>query len=77
MTPAVPVVKAKECLKALQRAGFYVDHQTGSHARLFHRNKSRLKVTIPIHNKDLPPGTLKSILRQAGLSVEEFLDLLG
>ena len=76
MTPTLPVVKAKACLKALQRAGFYIDHQVGSHARLFHRSKSELRVTLPIHNKDLPPGTLKSILRQAGLSVDAFIALL-
>ena len=76
MSPALPVVKAKECLKALQRAGFYIDHQTGSHARLFHRLDSTRKVTIPIHNKDLPAGTLKSILRQAGITLVDFVRLL-
>jgi predicted RNA binding protein YcfA (HicA-like mRNA interferase family) len=76
MSPALPTVKAKDCLRALQRAGFYIDHQTGSHARLFHQTKTELRVTIPVHNKDLPPGTLKSILRQAALSTEEFLKLL-
>jgi len=60
----------------LQRAGFFIDHQTGSHARLFHHMRPELKLTIPIHNKYLPQGTLRSILRQAGLSVEEFLKLL-
>lgn len=60
----------------MQRAGFYIDHQAGSHARLFHRTRPELKVTIPIHNKDLPQGTLRSILRQADLSAEEFLELL-
>ncbi len=77
MSPALPAVKARDCLKALQRAGFFIDHQTGSHARLFHSTRSELRVTIPIHSKDLPHGTLKSILRQADLSVEEFLELLG
>lgn len=77
MSPALPVVKARDCLKALQKAGFFIDHQTGSHARLIHRSRPELKVTIPIHNKDVPQGTLKSILRQAGISVEEFLELLG
>jgi len=48
----------------------------GSHARLFHRSRLDLRVTIPIHNKDLPSGTPKSILRQAGLSAEEFLEFL-
>lgn len=76
MSPTLPVVKGRECLRALQRAGFYIDHQTGSHARLFHPTKRVLRVTMPIHNKDLPPGTLKSILRQAGLSVDEFIELL-
>ena len=77
MSPALPAVKARDCLKALQRAGFFVDHKTGSHARLFHHTRPELRVTIPIHNKDLPQGTLKSILRQADLSVEEFLELLN
>jgi predicted RNA binding protein YcfA (HicA-like mRNA interferase family) len=77
MSPTLPVIKARECLKVLQRAGFYIDHQTGSHARLFHRTDPKLRVTIPIDNKDLPAGTLKAILRQAGLSVEELLELLA
>jgi predicted RNA binding protein YcfA (HicA-like mRNA interferase family) len=76
MSPHFPVVKASVCLKVLERAGFYINHQTGSHARLFHRSNAKLRVTIPIHNKDLPQGTLKSILRQAGMSLEEFLGLL-
>ena len=76
MSPSLPTVKAKECLRALERHGFYIDHQTGSHARLFHRTDPARKVTIPIHNKDLPAGTLKSILRQAGISVAELIDLL-
>jgi predicted RNA binding protein YcfA (HicA-like mRNA interferase family) len=77
MSPALPVVKARECLAALQRAGFYIDHQTGSHARLFHQTDKTRKVTLPIHNKDLPPGALKSILRQAGISVADFIELLN
>ena len=35
-----------------------------------------LRVTIPMHNKDVPAKTLKSIIRQAGMTVEEFIDLL-
>ena len=76
MPAALPVVKAKECLRALERAGFYIHHSTGSHARLFHRTKPVLRVTVPTHSRDLPPGTLKNILRQAGLSVDEFVKLL-
>jgi predicted RNA binding protein YcfA (HicA-like mRNA interferase family) len=74
--PKLPVLKSKEVLRALQSFGFYVHHQRGSHARLFHGTRSDLRVPIPMHNKDLPEKTLKSILRQAGLSVEEFIELL-
>ena len=73
--PKLPVLRSKAVLRALQSAGFYIHHQTGSHARLFHPTKTE-HVTIPIHNKDLPAKTLKSIIRQAGLSVEEFIELL-
>lgn len=61
--PRLPVLKPKEVLRALQSAGFYIHHQSGSHARLFHRDQAELSVTIPMHNKDLPPKTLKSIIR--------------
>lgn len=71
-----PVVKPKKVLKALQRAGFYIHHQTGSHVRLIHETESHRRVTIPMHNKDLKKGTLKSILHQARLSVEEFIEYL-
>lgn len=74
--PLLPVLTPKEVLRALQRAGFYIHHQSGSHARLFHETRAELRVTIPMHGKDLPAKTLRSIIRQAGLSVEEFLDLL-
>jgi predicted RNA binding protein YcfA (HicA-like mRNA interferase family) len=73
MSPALPVVKAKACLRALERAGFYIHHSTGSHARLFHRVKRELRVTISLHNRDLPLLVLKSILRQSELSIEEFI----
>jgi predicted RNA binding protein YcfA (HicA-like mRNA interferase family) len=76
MSPHFPVVKANVCLKALEKAGFYVAHQRGSHARLINLQNPKLRVTIPIHNKDIPQGTLRSILRQAGLQIEEFHKLL-
>jgi len=77
MPPKLPVLKPKEVIAALLRAGFYIHHQRGSHARLLHRTRSELHVTVPIHNKDIPPSLLKHrILKQAGLSEEEFLRLL-
>jgi len=76
MAAKLPVLKAKEVVRALLKAGFYVHHQTGSHARLLHRAKPELRVTVPIHSKDVPPSLLKRILKQAALSEEEFLTFL-
>ena len=77
MRPKLPVLKPKQVIAALERAGFYVHHQRGSHARLLHRTRPDLHVTIPMHNKDIPPSLLKHrILKQAGLDQEEFLQLL-
>ena len=72
----LPIVKPKQVIAALQRADFFIDHQTGSHARLIHQTESHRRVSVPMHNKDLKKGTLKNILRQAEVSVEEFIKLL-
>ena len=63
-------------IKALLRADFYINHQTGSHARLFHRYRKELRVTIPMHNKDLPVETLKRILVQADIDIDTLRKLL-
>jgi predicted RNA binding protein YcfA (HicA-like mRNA interferase family) len=73
----IPPMKPKQIVAALLKAGFYIHHQRGSHARLLHRTKTEARVTVPIHNKDLPSSFIKHrILKQAGLSDEEFLSLL-
>jgi len=72
----LPVLKPKEIIRALQRAGFYLHHQTGSHARLLHRTKSHLRITVSIHSRDIPQATISRILKQAELSKEQFLKLL-
>jgi predicted RNA binding protein YcfA (HicA-like mRNA interferase family) len=76
MPEKLPVLKAKEVVRALERAGFYVHHQTASHARLLHRTKTDLRVTVPIHSKDIPPTLLHRILKQAGLREDEFGELI-
>jgi predicted RNA binding protein YcfA (HicA-like mRNA interferase family) len=73
--PKLPKISACECIAALQRGGFVIDRQSGSHVTLI-RAKPYGRVTVPNHNKDLKPGTLRSIIRQAGLTVAEFIDLL-
>ena len=76
MSDKLPVLKAKEVVRALLRAGFYIHHQTGSHARLLHSTRPEVRVTVPIHSKDIPVSLLKRILRQASLTAEEFLKLV-
>ena len=76
MPDKLPVLKAKEVVRALERAGFYIHHQAGSHARLLHRTKPDLRVTIPIHSKDIPPSLLRRIMKQAALTEQEFADLI-
>jgi len=73
--PRLPVCKPAEVIRALLRAGFFLDHSTGSHRYFRHPARSGI-VTVPFHRKDLKRGTLKSILDQAGLSADEFLKLL-
>jgi predicted RNA binding protein YcfA (HicA-like mRNA interferase family) len=76
MSPALPVLKPKKIVRALEQAGFYIHHSSGSHVQMKHAGKPELRVTIPYHSTDVPPGTLNSIIRQSGLSREEFLKLL-
>jgi predicted RNA binding protein YcfA (HicA-like mRNA interferase family) len=73
MSKKLPALKPKKVIKALERNGFTVHHTTGSHYIL---KKDTLRVTVAYHNKDLKPRTLASIIEQAGLTVEEFLNLL-
>lgn len=74
---ALPVLKPRQVINALLRGGFYLHHQTGSHARLIHKTRTDLSVTVPIHSKDIPKGTLRRIIRQADLTMDEFLHLLS
>ena len=67
-----PCQAKSACARSKFSSRLYIHHSTGSHARLFHRTKPVLRVTVPIQSRDLPLGTLKNILRQAGLSVDEF-----
>jgi predicted RNA binding protein YcfA (HicA-like mRNA interferase family) len=74
--PKLPRVPSAVVIRALKRARFYVYHQTGSHMQLRHSDKRDLRVTIPFHRKDLTPKTLGSIIKQAGLTVDDFIELL-
>jgi predicted RNA binding protein YcfA (HicA-like mRNA interferase family) len=76
MNPRLPALTPRRVLRALQRAGFFIHHTTGSHRILKHPDKPHLRVTVPVHTRDLKRRTLEAILEQAGLTAEEFRRLL-
>jgi predicted RNA binding protein YcfA (HicA-like mRNA interferase family) len=73
--PKLPVVSGLEVAKALSKIGYEVDHQTGSHLILRQKEYPYRRITVPLH-KELAKGTLRAIIRQAGLTIEEFVKLL-
>lgn len=73
--PKLPVVKAKILLKTLIKLGFEKHHQIGSHIQLKHADGRR--TTVPYHpSKEIRKGTLRGIIRDIDLSVEEFIRAL-
>ena len=77
--PKLPQVRGAELVRALQKIGFFITRQRGSHVQL-RREKidgSCTTFPVPVHaGKTLKPGTLKGILRKADLDVEELLKIL-
>ncbi len=72
---ALPVVSGREVVKALAKIGYAFDRQRGSHIIIRQQSPPHRRLTVPDHN-ELAKGTLRAILRQAGLTVEEFENLL-
>jgi predicted RNA binding protein YcfA (HicA-like mRNA interferase family) len=72
--PPLPVISGSEAIKAFQRAGWHVDRQRGSHVVLLKTGRIA-SLSVPQH-KELAPGTLRSLIRTAEMTVEEFLRLL-
>ncbi|MDE2058387.1 MAG: type II toxin-antitoxin system HicA family toxin [candidate division NC10 bacterium] len=76
MKRRLPALMPRQVLRALQRAGFLLHHASGSHYVLKYPGNPTLRVTIPFHTRDLKRRTLESIIDQAGLTIEQFLELL-
>jgi predicted RNA binding protein YcfA (HicA-like mRNA interferase family) len=74
--PKLPTINGHNLLQILLKSGFYIQHQKGSHVRLKHNTRNDLHVTIPIHGKTLPEKTLRSALKQADMTDDEFIRLL-
>ena len=76
MNPKLPIISGREAIKAFQKIGYEVVRQRGSHIRMRDRaNPTHKPLTVPDH-KELKLGLLRKLLRDANLTVEEFLHLL-
>ncbi len=64
-------ISGKEAVKVFEKFDYILDHQTGSHMILWHESKPTL--SVPNH-RELAPGLLRSLIRQAGITVDEFLE---
>jgi predicted RNA binding protein YcfA (HicA-like mRNA interferase family) len=71
----LPLISAKEALRALAKKGYSIDHQTGSHIIVRQSIPPYRRLTVPNHS-EIAKGTLRAILRQAAMTIEEFLELL-
>jgi predicted RNA binding protein YcfA (HicA-like mRNA interferase family) len=71
----LPVVSGREAVTAFGKVGYAVDRQRGSHIIVRQTDPPHRRLTIPDH-RELRKGTLRALIRQAGLSVEEFVALL-
>jgi predicted RNA binding protein YcfA (HicA-like mRNA interferase family) len=72
--PPLPRISGRECVAALAKIGFVLVRQRGSHM-IVRRTEPRSMITIPDHS-ELATGTLRAIIRQADLTVDEFRALL-
>ena len=72
----LPVVSGTEAVKALQRLGFFIDRRRGSHVVLKRiTSRGELGCVIPMH-REVALGTLRSALKMAGVTAEEFIAAL-
>jgi predicted RNA binding protein YcfA (HicA-like mRNA interferase family) len=73
--PKLPAVRPREVIKFLEQNGFVLDHTSGSHL-VFYHPASRRRAVVPRHNRDIPKGTLLSLLKEAGFTRNEMIAFL-
>jgi predicted RNA binding protein YcfA (HicA-like mRNA interferase family) len=71
----LPVISGIKVVKVLAKIGYEIDHQTGSHFILRNKEYPHRRLVVPRH-REIAKGTLRAIIRQAGLTVEEFMKIL-
>ncbi len=74
--PKLRAVKPRQIIRFREQNGFVLDHTSGSHF-IFFNSVSRRRAAVPQHNRDMPKGTLMSLLREAGFTREELIDFLA
>ncbi len=72
---ALPRISGRQVVQALKKIGYEQDRQRGSHIILRQTDSPHRRLTVPDH-REIAKGTLRAIIRQAGLTVDEFTDLL-
>ncbi len=71
----LPAISGRDAIRAFEKIGYVVDHQTGSHVILRQTKAPHRRLSVPDH-RELAKGTLRKLVREAGLSLEEFASLL-
>ena len=72
----LPSITARDAIKKLKKAGFIFDRQAKGSHEIWYNPITKRRTTIPNHPRvDIPKGTLKAIIKEAGLTVEDFLEL--
>ena len=71
--PKLPSLAPKTVIKILEDKGFVLRRVKGSH-HIYYHPETRRRVVVPLHKKDLPQGTVREILKQAGIGRDELID---
>ena len=74
MMGKLPGISGRKCVRVLERVGFFLKRQEGSHI-ILRRDNPFTQIVVPDH-KELDRGTLRAIIRQSGLSVDEFMKFI-
>ena len=73
--PRLPTLTPRQLVEVLEKVGFEIDHQTGSHVVLW-RASDGVRVIVPFHNRDLGRGLTLRIIKSAGLTRDQFEELI-
>lgn len=76
MRDRLPALTPREVIAVFERRGFYIARINGSHHILKHPTDPGIRLTIAVHRKEFKPSTLRRIIKDSGMNVDEFLSLL-